>query len=183
EDAVAKLPNSYTGEDVGRVTSHAARALLGRVYITRSGYPLETNEWEKARDLLAKVIQSGQFEFFLNYDAIFDISNDNGKQSVFAVQFNAEELGEGNPIPTRQAARDINRSVVPSGGGPQQPFPTQNLIDSFEEGDVRLEQTISLEPYLSRDGQMIADDPWVKKFISGSPGPEDTWSVNWMVIR
>src|SRR5699024_8976566 len=91
EDAVAKLPNSYTGEDVGRVTSHAARALLGRVYITRSGYPLETNEWEKTRDLLAKVIQSGQFEFFLNYDAIFDISNDNGKQSVFAVQFNAEE--------------------------------------------------------------------------------------------
>ena len=61
QDAISKLPETYAGEDVGRATSHAARALLAKVYITRSGYPLETNEWQQALDLLEVIIQSGQF--------------------------------------------------------------------------------------------------------------------------
>lgn len=183
QDAISKLPESYSGADVGRATSHAARALLARVYITRSGYPLGTNEWEQARDLLSQVIQSGQYQFMANYSDIFDISNENGPQTVFAVQFDATALGEGNPVPTRHAPNQINRSVLASGGSPFRPWPTQDLIDSYEEGDVRLEDTISLEPWLDTNGNLVDDSPWVHKFISGTPGSQDTWSVNWMVIR
>ena len=35
---VANLPDAYTGNDLGRVTSGAARALLGKVYLTQQRY-------------------------------------------------------------------------------------------------------------------------------------------------
>ncbi|EPR70900.1 putative nutrient binding outer membrane protein [Cyclobacterium qasimii M12-11B] len=83
EEAAATLPQTYSSQDVGRITSLAAKALLGKVYLTKSGYPLNSGEWEKAKVLLEEVINSGQFEFFPQYSDVFNIANDNGKQYVF----------------------------------------------------------------------------------------------------
>lgn len=43
------LPQSYTGTEVGRITSGAAKALLGKVYLT-------FHKWEEARDVLSQII-------------------------------------------------------------------------------------------------------------------------------
>ncbi|MCB0686689.1 MAG: RagB/SusD family nutrient uptake outer membrane protein [Saprospiraceae bacterium] len=185
DDAVASLPNQYDGSNTGRITVFAAKALLGKVYVTRSGYPLNLDEWGKARDLFEDVISSGQFEFFENYDDIFDIINDNGKQSVFYVQFNAGALGEGNPMPRIHAPGNIDRNNpelgVISGGSSDSPFISDDLIMKFEEGDVRLSKTIQFE-WLQNDGTMQTR-PFCKKFGSGGIGPQNNWDINWPVIR
>jgi len=39
QQAAAGLPPSYTGSDIGRVTSGAAQAMLAKVYLTRQDWP------------------------------------------------------------------------------------------------------------------------------------------------
>ncbi|GAB3011613.1 RagB/SusD family nutrient uptake outer membrane protein [Cyclobacterium sediminis] len=185
EEAAADLPQTYAPQDEGRITSLAAKALLGKVYLTKSGYPLNSGEWEKAKVLLEEVINSGQFEFFSKYSDVFDIANDNGKQYVFWVQFNSVAQGEGNPIPRIQAANNIDRNDpvlgVSSGGSPLSPIVSQDFINSFEEGDVRLAHTVQMQ-WLQNDGVMFYT-PFSKKFVSGNSGPQNNWDINWPVIR
>ncbi|MEX2569601.1 MAG: RagB/SusD family nutrient uptake outer membrane protein [Cyclobacteriaceae bacterium] len=185
EAAAANLPETYPSMDVGRITSLAAKALLGKVYLTRSGYPLETGEWEEARVLFEEVINSGQFEFFTEYPAIFDIANDNGRQFVFWVQFNSDAQGEGNPIPRIQAPNNIDRNDpelgISSGGSPLSPIVSQDFINGFEEGDLRLAHTVQME-WLQNDGTM-QNTPFSRKFVSGNSGPLNNWDINWPIIR
>ena len=185
QDAIRTLPESYPASEVGRATVYAAKALLGRVYVTTSGYPLNANNWSAAKDLFADVIASGQFEFYSDYSAIFDVASDNGKHSVFAVQYNANAVGEGNPVPRLQAPNNIDRNHptlgIASGGNDLNPYVSQDLIDSYEPGDERKDHTIQFA-WMQNDGKLM-DSPFSRKFVSGTPGAQNTWDINWPVIR
>lgn len=95
--AVATLPPSYTGVDVGRASKYAAEALLAQVYMTRSGptYGIEgpglaLNEWNLALPLLNDIISSGLFVFNTNYASIFSYANQNpivNKEAIFDVMY------------------------------------------------------------------------------------------------
>jgi starch-binding outer membrane protein, SusD/RagB family len=52
EEAIPVLPNKWSGLDLGRATTGAARLLLANVYLTRGGYRLDskTGDWAKTRD-------------------------------------------------------------------------------------------------------------------------------------
>lgn len=94
-DSAALLPAIYTGSDVGRVTSGAAHALLGKVYITR-------HDWANALVELKKVITpvtvsggtplSGTgtygYDLFPNFNNIFLPAKKNGVEHIFSAQFN-----------------------------------------------------------------------------------------------
>lgn len=43
------LPSSYTSADMGRVTSGAAMALLGKIYLT-------FHKWTEARNVLSQLV-------------------------------------------------------------------------------------------------------------------------------
>ena len=83
------LPNTYSGANIGRVTSGAAHAILAKVYVTRK-------DWIKALAELQKVIQTGFFpgtSGTYNYDLIqtfsqvFNPTYKNGEEHIFSVQF------------------------------------------------------------------------------------------------
>lgn len=185
EDAIDKLPASYASAEVGRATTYAAQGLLGRVYMTRSGYPLQTNEWTKARDLFQGIIQSGAFNFAENYADNFDVANENGGESVFSIQFKAGVDGEGNPIPTRNAPNLIDKEDplgLPFGGSPSGIWVSEDFINSFEAEDVRLSESVRLE-WRHTDGSLRTDELWSQKFVSGTPVNANDWDINWPVIR
>src|SRR5699024_5148610 len=77
EDLEAIVSNQLLTREIvpGRASLYSAMALLGKVYVYRSGYPLNKNEWSKAADLLSQVIDSGEFEFMENYADIFAHKN------------------------------------------------------------------------------------------------------------
>ena len=81
------LPQSYTGNEVGRVTLGAAKALLGKVYLT-------FHKWEEARDILSQVI--GKYSLMASPDKVFDVDNKMNNEIIFAVRFNKELEGEGH---------------------------------------------------------------------------------------
>lgn len=81
------LPASYTGENVGRVTIGAAKALLGKVYLT-------FRKWEEAKGVLSQLL--GKYTLMNTPAEVFDVNNKMNNEIIFAIRFNKEVEGEGH---------------------------------------------------------------------------------------
>lgn len=81
------LPASYTGENVGRVTIGATKALLGKVYLT-------FRKWEEAKGMLSQLL--GKYSLMSTPADVFDINNKMNNEIIFSVRFNKEVEGEGH---------------------------------------------------------------------------------------
>src|SRR6266700_3955447 len=81
QQAAAGLPASYTGSDIGRATSGAARALLAKVYLTRQ-------DWANAAQVAGQVMTSGRDSLLPNYKDIFKIATEIiNSESIFEVNY------------------------------------------------------------------------------------------------
>ena len=153
-DAETALPLSYTGDNIGRATKGAAKALLGKVLLTQKKYP-------EANTKLKEVIDSGVYGILPNYADVFKVSNKNNKESVFDIQFKSGGSGEGNPWPNTFAPQNSGNAVMNFGGGGNNQ-PTLDMINAYEAGDLR--KAISLATsYVNAAGQVIPDR-FVKKY-------------------
>ncbi|MFV5683817.1 RagB/SusD family nutrient uptake outer membrane protein [Flavobacterium sp. GB2R13] len=91
------LPSTYTGANVGRATSGAAKAILAKVYLTRKDWP---NAILKAKE----VINGGYgYALFENFADVFNKTKKNGKEHIFSVQFEPNQAGNGSSGSTFQA--------------------------------------------------------------------------------
>ncbi|WP_448787274.1 RagB/SusD family nutrient uptake outer membrane protein [Bacteroides graminisolvens] len=87
EFAMNTLADFYTGEDAGRVGAVAARCLLGQVYITMAGYPLnDQTAYEKAEAVLSSIMDKVKTRLAPNYADIFDVNKENC-YDLFSIQF------------------------------------------------------------------------------------------------
>jgi ragB/susD domain protein len=91
KEAAANLESSYSGDDLGRVTSVAAEALLGKVYLTEQ-------KWSDAATLLDNIIQaySSQYGLLDDIADVFKVSNEMNKEILFAVRYSKSVIGEGH---------------------------------------------------------------------------------------
>lgn len=89
EFAIANLPTSYPSTDFGRATSGAAKALLGKVYLTEKKY-------SQTITILNEVV--GQYDLLPNIADVFDPNNKTNNEIIFSIRFNKEVLGEGHGL-------------------------------------------------------------------------------------
>ena len=83
----AMLPTSYTGAGKGRITLGAAKALLGKVYLT-------FGKNQEAASLLAGMI--GTYDLLPNIADVFNVSNEDNREIIFAVKWNKTIVSEGH---------------------------------------------------------------------------------------
>jgi hypothetical protein len=89
QSAIATLPASYSGTDLGRATSGAARALLAKVYLTQG-------DWNNAAKYAGEVIMSGHYSLNPDYRTNFRIASENtNPESIFEIQYGAPEQTAG----------------------------------------------------------------------------------------
>ena len=81
------LPETYSSADMGRATDGAAKALLGKVYLT-------FHKWTEARDVLSQLI--GKYQLVSPIAQVFSVDNKDNNEIIFAVHFNKEVEGEGH---------------------------------------------------------------------------------------
>jgi len=81
------LPETYSSADMGRATDGAAKALLGKVYLT-------FHKWTEARDVLSQLI--GKYQLVSPIAQVFCVDNKDNNEIIFAVHFNKEVEGEGH---------------------------------------------------------------------------------------
>jgi len=183
--AAAGLSDANTGADLGRATKWAAHGMLGKVYLFRSGYPLKLGEWNLARQEFESVIGSGKFEFFQKYADNYAYTNEGGKQQVFSVQFVYSQ--NGNQFPGRNAPNTISKLPVASGGfpyvgSPYQLFVSKELVNSFEQGDLRKDIAIRTS-WLNNGNAVITNDPFCQKYQNGPvQSGVNSWDIDWMVL-
>ncbi|WP_375435979.1 RagB/SusD family nutrient uptake outer membrane protein [uncultured Hymenobacter sp.] len=103
--AAETLPAAYPVADKGRATKWAAKALLGKVYLTMYGYPLrQTSALPLAKQQLMEVYAAAganTFSVAPNFTDLFKAANDN-RYAVFELQYISGGTGLGNPIPWQQ---------------------------------------------------------------------------------
>ena len=112
----AMLPVSYVAGNKGRVTLGAAKALLGKVYLT-------FGKDQEAATLLAGMI--GTYSLLPNIADVFHVDNEDNREIIFAVKWNKTVVGEGHG-----AWFSISNLTDDSGR-------SQVLKNLYEDGDAR----------------------------------------------
>ncbi|RKR12387.1 putative outer membrane starch-binding protein [Maribacter vaceletii] len=137
--ASENLPSSQT--DVGRATKGAAQALLGKVYLYQ-------DKFTEAANVLDNLIVTGPYDLVTDYNSMFEFEGENNIESVFEVQYTDEEgagfdclqCSEGNVAVGFNGIRNYTGPVFESGFSFN--IPTQEVVDAFEEGDIRKDVAI-----------------------------------------
>lgn len=147
EEAATDLPLEVSGKDIGRATKGAAWALKGEL-------ELYAGKWEDAAATNLKIMQSGVYNLFPNYETLFYEENENNIEVIFDVQYAAEIKG----VITE---RYWSPAQTTDGKGWQAVNPTQNLIDDYEFLDGKTEAEGSTffdpkNPYNNRDKRFYA---------------------------
>lgn len=98
EFAGANLEQVYTDDDAGRVGSLGAKCLLGYVYVTMAGYPLNDNSaYSKAETVLSGIMSAVKNRFASDFSYIFDVNKEN-TYDLFSVQFASGGKGVGSSL-------------------------------------------------------------------------------------
>lgn len=145
--------DKYSNEELGRATKGAAQAMLLKANLYRADYQRNAGNETEAQKYFAEaakwgkeVIQSRQYSLWPNYLDNFRLANENGRESVFEIQY-AEEAtsdygGEGYTRGTMTTILQRSRSSAFGEAGWGYDRPTQNLYNEYEAGDARRDETI-----------------------------------------
>lgn len=148
-EALADLPTSYTGDDLGRPTKGAAYAMLGKTY-------LQQKKFQQAADAFAWLVTgpgAGIYNLMTNYRDNFVIDKENNIESVFEIQ-HAFRNDENSDNDVDEGARpnpgaSIAKFYAPGGGpGFQDGAARRWVVNEFDmektaagERDPRLDAT------------------------------------------
>ena len=146
-EAIPKLPVAATFPQSGRATRGAAKMLLAYAYMSKP-----TREYVKAETELLDITKMN-YALLPNYADVFDPKNKNNKESIFEIQYMAGNDGMQSDFIWRFIPKTTNTEVIlglrgtnlrgglRSGGWN---VPTQEMVDSYEPGDLRLPASIGV---------------------------------------
>lgn len=122
-DTMAALPDRQTGENQGRASADAARALKSRVLLYYASPLINTGNdktrWQAASDAAWDLIKTNRYSLYNDFHGLF--TGDANNEAIFS----------------RYYSTDVSHNVgyfsaPPGSGGLGQRDPTQNLMDAFE---------------------------------------------------
>lgn len=172
KDAEIALPGIYSGKDLGRATQDAAKGMLAKVYLTRQA-------WQQAYDKAKEVINSKNKFYGLwdNYLDAFKPENENGKESIFEVQYQSG-IGEGTLIMVTTLPRNTGLFF-----GFDTWIPDPDILKSYENADVR--KTSTYYSQYTKDGKTVKFPEHIAKYfdpvvINGNTRDAET---NYPILR
>jgi hypothetical protein len=198
ELAVPALPLSYTGRDVGRVTSGAARALLAKVNLQYGavgggGAAAFTAAEQWAR----QVVASGRYSLLPSYASVFSQTNENNAEVIFDIQ-NTRAAGAGGHMCDQYAPRPLpSQSDFPWCDSQNPSFGAEwPFFYSYHADDTRRAATWLLT-YTKKSGAVVNWDstqaavnayghnsPVPQKYMDKVPGSQDgAEEPNFILIR
>lgn len=139
--AADNLP--YTQSEKGRITKGAAQALLGKAYLYQDKFP-------EAATVLEDLIDNGPHDLVptANAPLMWENENENNIESVFEIQYSDVDGGSFDCFECLEGNYAVGFNGVRGYSGPVFDFgysfnvPTQDVVDAFEPGDIRLGYSI-----------------------------------------
>lgn len=157
--AETNLPATIPTAEAGRASRWAAKALLGKVYLTQKDYA-------KAASKLNEVITSGQFNVTANtYTSVFSNTTSfaSNKDVILAVQYKSGQIGQGSSIWSANLPWNVGGTAFGVSGGSGEGFmrPTADMVAAYERGDVRLPASIATS---YQNGAITVNERYVVKY-------------------
>lgn len=179
--ATGNLPLNYTGNDVGRITKGAAQTLLAKVLMYEGKY-LE------AIPYLEDVVNSNQYMLLDDYSSVFDINNKNNQEIIFSVQYMEGQFGLQSIFMYNFLPYNIGRDHLPFENGQTNGIniPTQDLINSFEVNDIRLNMIDTSFVFKDHKDNGVYNDsivPFTLKFNDMDHSQRMNTGTNFIVLR
>jgi hypothetical protein len=180
QDAAERFSRAKEVEENGRANWGAATALLGKVHMTLHNY-------QEAEAALRSVVESGAYELLPDYADIFDPTNKDFKETIFAIQYSENNIELSNRFvftfaPSTSGGAVTQRpniNITGAGFGWNQP--TEDLINAFEPGDKRKDASIGF--WFGKDWDNEERDiPYQAKFKPPVSAP-DRSGDNLPIIR
>ncbi|WP_308991663.1 RagB/SusD family nutrient uptake outer membrane protein [Mariniflexile litorale] len=139
--AVDNLP--YTQSQTGRITKGAAEALLGKAYLYQE-------KFTEAATVLENLIDKGPYDLLPSNIAplMWENEYENSIESVFEIQYSDVDGGSYDCFQCLEGNYAVGFNGVRGYVGPVFDFgysfnvPTQDVVDAFEPGDIRLDYSI-----------------------------------------
>lgn len=139
KDAVTMLPDTYDSSNLGRATSGAANAMLARISALQG-------KWDDVLTYVGVVENSpANYDITSDYGTNFDGTGNNNVESIFEVQYTLSSTS----LNVWSSAGDWNSNAFSRYSAPQLEnggwgfmSPTQELVDDYESGDLRLGATV-----------------------------------------
>jgi starch-binding outer membrane protein, SusD/RagB family len=177
--AETALPATYAAADLGRPTSAAVKALLGKVYLTQKKYDLAG---AKLGELIPGTATAGPLATANSlvttaYADVFSTANEMNKEILFAVRFLSGGLGLGSVFAGRFIPRYSGTDIIKVGlvGDVAQ---RQDLFNAYASTDKRKEVSTA---YYTKSGQ---SDYYTRKYIvNGGPFATSDGDNDWIVLR
>ncbi|MFD2826812.1 RagB/SusD family nutrient uptake outer membrane protein [Leeuwenhoekiella polynyae] len=190
-EATTLLPDSYGSDSLGKVTSWAAKAILGQVYLTRSGPTygiegpgLDSDEYNLALEQFNDIIENGPFGFADDYARIFDYNNEHNEEIVFNIEYLSGGVGVGAEYPSVPVPDGYLRvNSVGFSNGETAKQVSADLINTYEEEDIRADLDI-LQGYTDQNGN-FNPVPFYTKYLNLDRAGQDRfdWGLNYPLIR
>lgn len=131
-EAGSKLPQVCTGSEVGRATKGAAKAILGKVYLTVKDFP-------KAETVLQELtVAPYTYALLPNYKDLFDYTkNEHHIEYIFDIEFEEGLGGLGSPWTNgfMPNVTDLLNYYNIKGGFNESISPTANFVNLWQTGD------------------------------------------------
>lgn len=198
--AIPSLPVASTFPQSGRATQGAAKMLLAYAYMSKP-----EREYAKAETELVDITEMN-YDLLANYADVFNPDNKNNKESIFEIQYMEGDAGQQSDfiwrlIPKMDNTEDLlgikaNNYAYTSGGWN---VPTQEMIDSYENGDERLNASVAVAEgiqtgdnfYFESLKDVVGYTPaagktyyyFVKKYLWPPYAKEFNTDSNWPVFR
>lgn len=175
KEAIDKLPAVKFPQN-GAATKGTAKMLYAYVLMTKTD-----RDYKEAETQLNDIINMG-YKLVNNYADVFDTSKKNSQESIFEIQYQMGDQGQNSNwlyyfIPKTTNAEIITGvpdcSTLLTGGWN---VPTPAMIESYEEGDLRLDPSIAVAVGSLDDANalVVADvlkvgDPKIKDYEVSYP--------------
>ncbi|SEL96733.1 RagB/SusD family nutrient uptake outer membrane protein [Parapedobacter koreensis] len=181
-DAENKLPTQYTGANIGRATSGAAKSMLGKVYLT-------IHDFASAESKLQEVTTMG-YALLEDYNALFDYSNEHHSEYIFDIEYQ-EGLGDQGSVFTNRfmpISGLMNEFYGVTGVGVETNSPSEELMALFEDHDARKDITVAIRGgFINDEGEFVAfpqatSQTYTKKYLTPVAMNNDS-RANWKVTR
>lgn len=201
-NAIPKLPVAISFPQSGRATKGAAKMLLAYAYMSK---PIR--DYASAETQLHDITNMN-YALLDNYEDVFDPTKKNHRESIFEVQYKTGNEGQHSDFIWRFIPKTSNteailglagtnlRGSLTSGGWN---VPTQELVDSYEPGDLRLAASIAIAEG-TQEGDIFTTESvispvdyapspgkvyyyFIKKFLHPPYSVEWNTDDNWPVYR
>ena len=108
------LPTSYSGDDRGRITHYAAKAVKAKVLLFEG-------DWDGVYSLTSDIMQNGGYELFPSYSGLFETANEYNREIILDKEYRLVSNEHGIQY----------NFLPPSLGGYSLIAPLQELVDSY----------------------------------------------------